>query len=210
MNIHNLVLGEYETNCYVLTSDDCPGKCLIIDTGLENSELIGYLSDSALTPEAIILTHGHADHIAGVIDLRQTFPGIKVVIHAADADMLTDPLKNLSALAGTNITTDPADMIIDSEGKISYAGIELQALHTPGHSPGGISLYNANDQVVFVGDTLFDGSVGRTDFPGGSANQLISSIKQKLLTLPEQTKCCPGHGQATTIQREKNSNPFLR
>jgi len=210
MQIQKFVLGGFETNSYVLTSSDQSQSCLIIDTGLSNVELIEYLKISNLTPEAVILTHGHADHIAGVIELRQDFPDIKVVIHAGDADMLTNPRQNLSMLAGANISTEPADVIIEDEGNISFAGIELKVLHTPGHSQGGISLYNADDNVAFVGDTLFDGSVGRTDFPGGSAKQLISSIKEKLLTLPEETKCCPGHGPDTTVLREKKTNPFLR
>jgi hydroxyacylglutathione hydrolase len=210
MNIHDFVLGELQTNGYVLTSDDAAGKCLIIDSGLENSQLISYLKEMNLTPEAIILTHGHADHIVGVRDLRENFPGIKVVIHKNDAEMLTNPMMNLSALAGTNFQTDPADTLLEGGQKISFAGIELEVLETPGHTPGGISLYSKDDNVVFAGDTLFSRSVGRSDFPGGSHDQLITSIKEKLMTLPPATKVYTGHGDMTTIGMEKESNPFIR
>ncbi|MBW8017614.1 MAG: MBL fold metallo-hydrolase [Planctomycetes bacterium] len=210
MNIHDFVLGELETNGYVLTCDQDDGKCLIIDSGLENSKLINYLKERNLTPEAIILTHGHADHIVGVRDLRKNFPDISVVIHKNDAEMLTNPMTNLSALTGISFTTAPADIILEGEQKISFAGIELEVLETPGHTPGGISLYNSDDNVVFSGDTLFAGSVGRSDFPGGNHSQLINSIKEKLLTLPQTTKVYPGHGYMTTISLEKDGNPFLK
>jgi hydroxyacylglutathione hydrolase len=210
MNIHDIVLGELQTNGYVLTSDDAAGKCLIIDSGLENSQLISYLKEMNLTPEAIILTHGHADHIVGVRDLRENFPDISVVIHKNDAEMLTNPMMNLSALAGTNFQTDPADTLLEGGQKISFAGIELEVLETPGHTPGGICLYSKDDNVVFAGDTLFLRSVGRSDFPGGSHDQLITSIKEKLMTLPPATKVYTGHGDTTTIGMEKESNPFLR
>ena len=210
MNIHDIVLGELQTNGYVLTSDDADGKCLIIDSGLENSQLISYLKEMNLTPEAIILTHGHADHIVGVRDLRENFTDITVVIHKNDAEMLTNPMMNLSALTGMTFQTEPADTLLEGQQKISFAGIELEVLETPGHTPGGISLYSKDDNVVFAGDTLFSGSVGRSDFPGGSHDQLITSIKEKLMTLPPATKVYSGHGYMTTISHEKNTNPFLR
>jgi len=210
MNIHDIVLGEMQTNGYVLTCDKAEGKCVIIDSGLENSELIGYLKKMGLTPEAIILTHGHADHIVGVRDLRREFHDIKVVIHKNDAEMLTNPAMNLSALVGINFKTQPGDTILDGEQKISFAGIEFEVLETPGHTPGGISLYCRDDNVLFSGDTLFEASVGRSDFPGGNHRQLINSIKEKLLPLPPATKVYPGHGFTTTISLEKDSNPFLR
>ncbi|MCF7956524.1 MAG: MBL fold metallo-hydrolase [Phycisphaerae bacterium] len=210
MNIHDIVLGEMQTNGYVLSCDKGAGKCVIIDTGLENSELISYVKEMGLTAEAIILTHGHADHIVGVRDLRREFPDIKVVIHKNDAEMLTNPMMNLSALVGISFTTEPGDTILDGEQKITFAGIEFEVLETPGHTPGGISLYCRDDNVLFSGDTLFAGSVGRSDFPGGNHNQLIRSIKEKLLVLPGTTKVYTGHGYMTTISLEKNSNPFLR
>lgn len=210
MNIHSLVLGELQTNSYVLTSDDSSGKCVVIDSGLENSELVSYIKEMSLTPEVIILTHGHADHIVGVCDLRKNWPNISVVVHENDAEMLTNSSMNLSALAGASFETEPADVLLESEQKISFAGIEFEVLETPGHTPGGICLYSSDDNVLFSGDTLFSGSVGRSDFPSGSHEDLIDSIKQKLLSLPGQTKVYPGHGYMTTISAEKDNNPFLR
>jgi len=210
MNIYNLVLGEFETNSYVLTADDSSTDCVIIDTGLESTELVDYIKHQNLNPLAIILTHGHADHIVGLRQLRRDFPKIEVVISEADSTMLTDSVGNLSSMLGRPFTTDPAQVIIGKEQKLSYAGIDFDVIFTPGHTPGGISLHCQKDGVVFVGDTLFAGSVGRTDFPGGNAAQLVKSIKEKLLCLEGTTKAYPGHGPMTTISIEKNSNPFLR
>ncbi|MHC4423381.1 MAG: MBL fold metallo-hydrolase [Planctomycetota bacterium] len=120
------------------------------------------------------------------------------------------PKDNLSALAGQTFSTEPADGFIEEGDKIEHANIKLEVLHTPGHTPGGISLYSKQDGLVLVGDTLFAGSVGRTDFPGASFAQLKKSIKEKLFTLPDETFCLPGHGPSTTIVHEKANNPFLQ
>ena len=210
MKIDRFILGSFETNCYVLRETETAGDCLIVDAGLEPAELINFLQQHKLNPVAAILTHGHIDHIAGVTALRENFPEIKVYIHKLDAEMLTGALTNLSALAGQTLSTEPADVFIAEGDNIDQAGIRLEVLHTPGHTPGGISLYSKEDQLVFVGDTLFAGSVGRTDFPGASFAQLIKSIREKLFTLPDETLCLPGHGPSTTIAQEKQYNPFLQ
>lgn len=209
MNIHNLVLGDYQTNSFVLTAYESATDCVIIDTGLNSEPLLQYLEQNELTPAALILTHGHADHIAGINLLRQAHPDIKIAIHKLDAAMLTDSIANLSAMAGAFFKAEPADILIETEDVIEFAGISLQVLHTPGHTPGGISLYSQFDSVVFSGDALFADSIGRTDFPGGNFDTLIKSIKQKLLTLPGKTKVYTGHGPATTIEREIMHNQFL-
>ncbi len=141
--------------------------------------------------------------------MREKFPEMKVYIHKLDANMLDEPKSNLSIMSGFSYVTDPAEVILEDNQTIELAGVKLEVLHTPGHTPGGISLYSKEQGVVFVGDALFAGSVGRTDFPGGSMNQLIDGIKEKLLTLPEETKVCPGHGPDTTIGREKMYNQYL-
>ena len=210
MKIDRLILGAFETNCYVLWDSATATDCLIIDPGLEAEQLIDFLEGHKLNPVAAILTHGHADHIAGVALLRENFPEIKVCVHKHDAKMLIEPTHNLSAFAGELIKAGPADLFLQDGDIIDRAGIKLQVLHTPGHTPGGICLYSKNEQVVFTNDTLFAESVGRTDFPGGSMSQLLKSIEQKLLTLPEKTRVCPGHGPETTIAREKTHNPFLQ
>jgi len=210
MKIDHLILGAYETNSYVLRQNDTSQDCLIIDTGLDAVRLIDFLTNQQFNPLALVLTHGHVDHIGGGTVLRKSFPDLKVYIHKLDAEMLSDPQANLSGMTGMPFKTDPEDISLDEQDVIELAGIELLVFHTPGHTPGGISLYSKQDGVVFVGDTLFADSVGRTDFPGGSAEQLISSIKEKLLVLPDETKVYPGHGPATTIGHEKVYNPFLR
>jgi hydroxyacylglutathione hydrolase len=210
MKIDRLVLGVYETNCYVLRSNELTEDCLIIDPGMDADELIDYLYEHGLNPPAVILTHGHIDHIAGLAQLRERFPDIKVYIHKLDDQMLSDAGSNLSGISGMSFRTEPADFFLEDNSRIEPAGIKLQVLHTPGHTPGGICLYSADDGLAFVGDTLFAGSVGRTDFPGGSMTQLVDGIKKKLFTLPDRTKIYPGHGPATSIANEKAHNPFLQ
>ena len=209
MKIDYLILGEYETNCYVLRNNDAAQDCLVIDPGLEADELIEFLDEQKLNPVAVVLTHGHIDHIAGVAALRSRFPEIKVYIHNLDAEMLTEPNINLSAMTGSAFVTEAEDISLKERDIIDLAGVKLLVLHTPGHTPGGISLYSKEDRVVFVGDTLFADSVGRADFPGGSMSQLLRSVREKLFTLPEETQVYPGHGPETTIAAEKTHNPFF-
>ncbi|MEJ2701607.1 MAG: MBL fold metallo-hydrolase [Sedimentisphaerales bacterium] len=210
MIIDRLILGAYETNCYVLRSSEEAKDCLVVDPGLDADPLIDFLADRELSPVAIVLTHGHIDHIAGLAVLRKRFPDAKVYIHKLDAGMLAEPYTNLSAMSGGSFTTEPEDVTLEEPDVIDLAGIKLQVLHTPGHTPGGICLYSAQDGVVLVGDTLFAGSIGRTDFPGGSMSQLLKGVKEKLFTLPGGTKAYPGHGPATTIASEKAHNPFFQ
>jgi glyoxylase-like metal-dependent hydrolase (beta-lactamase superfamily II) len=209
MEIDCLVLGAYQTNCYVLRESDIAEECLIIDAGLGAAQLIGFLQKRRLNPVAVVLTHGHIDHIAAVTALRKHYPNIRVYIHKLDAEMLAEPGYNLSALAGRLFRVRPADLYVEDKSIIEHAGIKLMVLHTPGHTPGGICLYSKDEGVVFTDDTLFQGSVGRTDFPGGSMDELIDSIKEKIFTLPDDTKVYPGHGPETTIAEEKQHNPFL-
>lgn len=210
MKIDCLVLGAFQTNCYVLRAGETAKDCLIIDTGLEAGELVGFLQRHNLKPVAVVLTHGHADHIAGLIELRRRFQNIKVYIHKLDAGMLTGEKDNLSSMAGMSFSSEPPDFALEQGDTINQANIRLDVLHTPGHTPGGICLYSKDEGIVFVGDTLFADSVGRTDMPGGSNTQLIKGIKQKLLTLPGETIVYPGHGPKTTIAMEKENNPFLQ
>jgi len=210
MKIDRLILGAYETNCYILRESAAAKDCLIVDAGLGAGQLINFLKEHELNPVAVVLTHGHIDHIAGVAALRAQFADIKVYIHKVDAKMLTEAEHNLSALAGVPFSADPADLFVEGGDVIEQVGIKLQVLHTPGHTPGGICLYSRNEGIVFTDDTLFAGSVGRTDFPNGSMSQLLKSIREKLFTLPDETKTYPGHGPITTIAREKLHNPFLQ
>jgi glyoxylase-like metal-dependent hydrolase (beta-lactamase superfamily II) len=213
MKIDRLVLGAYETNCYILRESKSASNCLIIDTGLEADELVDFLHKHKLNPAAVVLTHGHIDHISGLAKLHKNFPGMKVYIHKRDVNMLSDWQSNLSFLAGIKpIAGDcpKADFILEEDNTVEHAGIKLEVLHTPGHTPGSICLYSRKEQTIFVGDTLFADSVGRTDIPGGSMTQLLKSIREKLLTLPDETVVYPGHGPKTTIGRERTYNQYLQ
>ena len=200
MIIDHLILGAFETNCYILRSAESAVQCLVIDTGLEAGRLIEFLKRHNLNPVAVVLTHGHPDHVAGVTVLRENFPNAKVYIHKADAEMLT------AAQSGIGLSQDS---LLEGEAVIEQADIKLQVLHTPGHTPGGICLYSKDQGLVFTDDVLFADSVGRTDL-GGNMAQLINSIREKLLTLPDDTKVYPGHGPLTTIARERAYNQFLQ
>ena len=187
MKIERLILGAYQTNCYILLANETAKDCLIIDTGLEADELIEFVRQHKLNPAAVVLTHGHIDHIIGLAALRSRYPDIKVYIHKLDAGMLTGEKDNLSSLAGVSFSSEPTDFTVEEGNPIELANINLDVLHTPGHTPGGICLYSKDEGVVFAGDTLFADSVGRTDMYGGNTTQLIKSIKEKLSTnLPEK------------------------
>lgn len=209
MIINHLILGEYHTNCYILRESKAAKDCLIIDTGLDVDELIDFLKQHNLNPVAVVITHGHADHVTGLAALRNRFPHIKVYIHKLDAGMLNGEKDNLASVAGVPFNPEHADFTVEDGDVIEQANIKLDVLHTPGHTQGGICLYSKNDAIIFTGDTLFADSVGRTDIPGGNAEQLIRSIQQKLCPLPDDTIVYPGHGHQTTIAREKASNPYL-
>lgn len=210
MKIDTIVLGDLEANCFCVRTDEKASTCLLIDPGLNPEPLIHFLRRNNLTPEAVVLTHGHADHIGGVETVRQHWPAVEVAISNDDAAMLTDPAKNLSMLAEVMVQARPAEIRFNnSQRYFEAAGLRFEIIHTPGHTPGGICLYNSDEAVLFCGDTLFAGSVGRSDFPGGNHELLIDRIKHKLLILPDPTRVYPGHGPATTIRTEKRHNPFL-
>lgn len=209
MKIDTVVLGAYQTNSYVLREEEGATRCVVIDTGLSMLALIDFLHDHTLIPDALILTHGHCDHIAGVDDLLKLWPEMIVYAHQDEADLLQDPILNLSAMTGNPMTLDSV-CFVEQDQIISHADIRLKVLHTPGHTRGGMSLYIQEGDAVLVGDTLFADSVGRTDFPGGSQTTLLQSIKTQLFTLPDHTVVYPGHGPSTTIGHEKKYNPFIR
>jgi len=210
MIVDCIVLGAYQTNGYVVRAEEASKVCLIVDAGLDGRELVTFLHDRQLIPEAVVLTHGHVDHIAGLLQVQDAHPDINVYIHQQDGPMLSDPQKNLSAMAGQPVTLD-CDAVLVAEGDtVEAADVSLQVIHTPGHTPGGMCLYAQSHDILFAGDTLFQQSVGRTDFPGGSMPQLKASIKQKLFVLPDSTVVYPGHGPETSIGEEKKSNMFVR
>lgn len=211
MQIDTIVLGDFQTNCFCVRRDEDSRECLVIDPGLEPEMLIQMLHHNEYVPVDILLTHGHADHIGGVETLREGWPDVRVTVHIKDAEMLTDPNRNLSLMAGFMVQARPAEVQLgDDDTTFTSAGLTFKVLHTPGHTPGGISLYHASEHVLFSGDTIFSGSVGRSDFPGGDGSLLISMIHEKILTLPAETRIYSGHGPVTTVGDEKKTNPFLR
>ncbi len=209
MKIDTLVVGEYQTNCYIVRENEDAKTCIVIDTGLEGKGILDFLNSHQLSVEAIVLTHGHADHIKGTPEIKEQFPQAKVCIHPLDKDMLNSAATNLSMLTGNSFTIAPPDILLEDESFIEYANIKLKVLHTPGHTKGCVSFYNEADKVAFVGDTLFHESVGRTDLPGGSIKEIRRSIREKLFTLGGDTLCLTGHGEKTTIGHEQKHNPFL-
>lgn len=200
-----LEVGQIAANCYII-ADEKSRIGAVIDPGAEADRILQAVRQEGIQVKYIILTHGHLDHIGAIDDVRQA-TGAKVLIHPLDAECLVDPKANLSGLFGYPIQGEPADELLQDGQVLKLEDMELQVIHTPGHSPGGICL--CFDGGLFSGDTLFAGSIGRTDFPGGSQSELLNAIKTRLLSLARDTKVYPGHGPATTIGAEADSNPFL-
>ena len=205
MKIKALVVGPIMENCYILY-DEQTLEGIIVDPGDEATSILNVVDNLKLHIKYIVNTHGHADHIGANKELGLK---AKLAIHADDACMLTDPHLNLSenGYMGRPIISQPADIILHEGDIISFGNCNLKVIHTPGHTPGGICL--VGEGVVMSGDSLFAGSIGRTDFPTGSMTDLISNLKAKILTLDENLTVFPGHGGATTIAYEKQINPYL-
>ena len=206
MKIIQLEVGSLGTNCYIAYCENTK-KAVIIDPGGDAAKILAAVSREGLLVEAIINTHGHADHVLANVKVQEA-TGAPLWIHSADADMLGSGSRNLSAFLGGATSCGKADRLLTDGEVLPIGDFSLTVLHTPGHTPGGISLLF--DKTVFVGDTLFAESIGRTDFPGGSYSQLINSIKTKLMTLDDEVKAYPGHGPATTIGWERRQNPFIQ
>lgn len=207
MKIEAMVLGDVRTNCYLLINEETK-EALVVDPADRADVIVRKLIDEGLTLKAILLTHGHGDHILAVGDLKKQF-GVKVYAAKEEEALLSDAAQNLSkALFGIAVTVKP-DILLEDGQEFEAAGIRLWMLHTPGHTPGGCCYYQEEEKVLFSGDTLFCGSIGRTDFPGGSLSELVRSVKEKLLVLPEDVKVYPGHEEMTTIGHEKRYNPYM-
>lgn len=200
-------VGELGTNCYIITNKDTM-RAVVIDPGAEGHVIRDILSAKGMTLDAILLTHGHYDHIGGVDTLKTSFNGVKVYAHEKERSTLTDTNINLSGSFGNPCSVQVDRYVSDMEQE-EIAGIHFRFIHTPGHTPGGMCIYAFADEVIFVGDTLFAGSVGRTDFPGGDGNELLTSIRERLADIPDFIKVYPGHGPSTTMEIERAENPYM-
>jgi len=209
LNIRTIVSMPFEENTFVIWR---PGsrEALVIDPGLEPNLILEFLRDEGLRVAAILNTHGHADHIGGNEALKRAFPEAPLVIGEREANLLTDAWANLSAMFGVPVVSPPADRTVREGDVLEYAGIRLEVLDVPGHSPGHVVLVHRSDPpVVFGGDVLFRGSIGRYDFPGSDGELLFKGIHTKMFALPDGTVVYPGHGPTTTIGHEKRTNPFV-
>jgi len=211
VQIVRVVSVPFEENSFLAI---LPGRkdCLVVDPGLEPEKIIAKLSSLGVTPAAILNTHGHADHIAGNAALKDRWPQCPIVIGAGDAPKLSDATLNLSGPFGFGLTSPEADVTVRDGDTYSAAGFDLQVLGIPGHSVGHVVYVWKDHQppVAFVGDVIFAGSIGRTDFPDGDTDALLTGIRDKILTLPDETSLLSGHGPATTVAQERRGNPFLR
>ncbi len=214
MKIKTLNVGPLQCCCYVVFNEQSR-EAIVIDPGGDVEIITDYIKKNKLKPLLLINTHGHGDHIGANLELKEAFPEIKICIHADDEPMLTHPSKNLSFLGGVLYKSPPADCVLRHGDIVGVDGCKFKVLHTPGHTPGGICLLSTSNEgcqtsVLFSGDTLFAGSVGRTDLPSGSYEALMESIRENILTLDDNTVVYPGHGPSTTVAEEKANNPFIQ
>jgi glyoxylase-like metal-dependent hydrolase (beta-lactamase superfamily II) len=206
LKINHYVVGPVQTNCYFAINDETK-ELLIIDPGDKAAQLADRVRREGGKPVAILLTHGHFDHATAAEELAEEF-GIKIYAHEKERQTLGDVQMNASWMIGGHAVFH-ADEFLKDEQEIDLAGFHIRVLYTPGHTKGGCCYYLPYEEVVFSGDTLFCTSVGRSDLPGGSASELVRSIREKLMVLPDRTTVYPGHGDITTIENERMYNPYL-
>lgn len=208
IRVEFMVVGSVSTNCYFLINEESK-RAVIIDPGACPEKICEWFLENGFQPEAVLLTHGHFDHILAAEALKKEF---QIPIYACEKEkqVLNDPSMNLATgFFGKKYTMD-ADIYCKDGEVLSLAGYEISVLETPGHTPGGCCYHIPSENVIFTGDTLFCRSVGRTDFKGGSYQEICRSIKEKLFVLPETTICYCGHGEGTSIGFEKECNPYVR
>ena len=205
LTIQSFAVMPFDENCYVVSDET--GEGVVIDPGGMAKQILSYIREAKLSIKAVLDTHGHCDHIGANDEIRDE-TGAPLYIHKEDAAMISDMKLNLSAFMGFRVISRPAEHLLSEGDRISFGQTELEVIHTPGHTKGGVCF--VGEGVAFTGDTLFAGSIGRSDFPGGSEVELIGNIKKKLLVLPDETKVYSGHGPSSEIGWERQCNPFLQ
>ena len=211
ISIHSIVSYPFEENTYIAHFVDS-GDCFVVDPGFEPEKIIDYLEKKKLNPIAVLLTHGHADHIAGIGEIKRKWSDCVVCIGYGDEEKLVDPAKNLSSPFGFPLVVSSAEVLFRDGDSREIAGIPITVRHVPGHSAGHVVYLIDCDAkpILFSGDVIFHGSIGRSDFPDGNPVQLLDSIRRQILTLPDATIIYSGHGPKTTVGAERKHNPFLQ
>jgi len=202
-----LMVGLLEVNCYIL-GDEETKEAVVIDPGGDEDKILEALKYAELNLKYIIDTHGHFDHVDANQPLKEA-TGAKIAIHEADAQMLSQPSAEAMFFTGNRVRVSQADLLLKEDDLISFGPYRLKVLYTPGHTPGSISLVLEGFPYVYVGDLLFAGSIGRTDFPGGSFDNLIQAVRTKIFPLGDRYAVYPGHGPVTTVGQERKYNPFF-
>lgn len=206
--VHAFVLGDYQTNCFVVTTPNSK-DCWIVDCGFEPGEMLDYIEAERLNPVAILLTHAHSDHIAGIDDAIKRFGKLLILLHEAEAEWCENPMLNLSGMVGMPVSVTPPTDLLKGGETLQLNDTEWRVVHTPGHSPGGVCyIHDASNQAI-VGDAIFSGSIGRIDFPTSDPEKMRHTLFEVLMKLPDQMTIYPGHGPSSTIGRERRSNPFV-
>ena len=203
--IQTYVLGEVSTNCYLIYHDGLR-QAVVVDPADNGAYVLNKCRELNVKPVAVLLTHGHFDHILAVKDICRAFP-CKVYAGREEDRLLKDPSLNLSGSMGSEQTSLEADVLVKEGDELSLIGCTWKVLETPGHTAGSVCYYVESEQVLLSGDTLFAGSLGRTDLPTGDMRDIVCSIREKLLSLPADTMVYPGHGETTTIGHEQRYNP---
>lgn len=206
MKVERFAIGMLGTNCY-LVIDEETHQAVVIDPADCPSYLIGHMKSEGLKLTAILLTHGHFDHTMGIDGFLKEY-AVPVYVHEDEEELMNQPQLNLSAEYSSEYTFGKAEYIKEGQ-TLHLAGYDFEVIHTPGHTKGGCCYYVRSEGALFSGDTLFHSSVGRTDFPGGSSSELVRSIREKLMILPDDTHVYPGHMGETTIGYERTYNPFI-
>ena len=203
--VKTMVVGPLEENCYIVYEENGAGKCFLVDPGASGNMILRELEALHLVPEAILLTHGHFDHIMAVEWIRKTYPDLPVYALDREREVLSDPEKSMLRAFGGRFDVENIRFVSDKT-ELFPAGIPVTYLATPGHTAGSACIYLADSSILFSGDTLFLESAGRTDFPTGDTRALSDSIRNRLMALPDGTEVYPGHGDGTTIGHERKYN----